>query len=175
MWAAKTDQPACLYSLIRVLADRMCLLQPPGYLKRNKQEPLPYWVDVQADLSLCWLHRSYCRFCLELARISTFFDWEKCLTWSYGRQPVKGFDGCRCKIINMHIKLSKPHLDVMGGVYNYNLMLIIVFCFHKKLNKVFNSCQNILVYGLLCFLLHFVSHATTQLQNARFTYTTTSL
>ena len=28
--------------------------------------PLPYWVDVQADLSLCWLHKSYCRFCLVL-------------------------------------------------------------------------------------------------------------
>ena len=24
------------------------------------------WTDVQADLSLCWLHMSYCRFCLAL-------------------------------------------------------------------------------------------------------------
>ena len=29
-----------------------CLLQPPGYPKRDKRERLPYWVDVLADLSL---------------------------------------------------------------------------------------------------------------------------
>ena len=37
--------------------------------KRNKQEPLPYYVDVQAGLSLCWSHRSYCRVCHALTRI----------------------------------------------------------------------------------------------------------
>ena len=50
----------------------MCLLQSPGYPKRDKREPLPYWVDVQADPSLCWSHRSYCRFCRALA----LFPWE---------------------------------------------------------------------------------------------------
>ena len=49
-----SDQPAHLPSLIRVFADRMCLLQPPDYSKRDKQEPLPYWVDVQADSGLRW-------------------------------------------------------------------------------------------------------------------------
>ena len=58
-----SDQPAHPRSLIRVFTDRMCLLRPPGCQKRNKREHLPYWVDVQADLSLYWLHRSYCRFC----------------------------------------------------------------------------------------------------------------
>ena len=57
-------------SLIRVFADHMCLLQPPGYPKTDKQEPLPYCVDVQADLSLCCSHRSYCRFCPMLAHSS---------------------------------------------------------------------------------------------------------
>ena len=47
------DQPAHLRSLIRVFIDRICLLQPPAYPKEYKQEPLPYWMDVQADLSLC--------------------------------------------------------------------------------------------------------------------------
>ena len=37
---------------------------------RDKQEVLPYLVDVQADLSICWSHRSYCRFCHGLAHIS---------------------------------------------------------------------------------------------------------
>ena len=50
------DQSVHLQSLIRNFADRMCLLQPPGYQKRDKGEPLPYWVNVQADQSLCWSH-----------------------------------------------------------------------------------------------------------------------
>ena len=33
-------------------------------------EPLPYILgDVQADLSLCWSHSSYCRFCRALAHL----------------------------------------------------------------------------------------------------------
>ena len=45
-------QPAHPHSLIRVLTDRMCFLQPLGYLKQDKQELLPYWVAVQANLGL---------------------------------------------------------------------------------------------------------------------------
>ena len=33
-----SDQPAHLHSLIRLFADGMCLLQPPLYPKREKQE-----------------------------------------------------------------------------------------------------------------------------------------
>ena len=57
-----SDQPAHPHSPIRVFADRMCLLQPPDYPKMDKRKSLPYWVDVHADLSLCWSNRSYCRF-----------------------------------------------------------------------------------------------------------------
>ena len=63
-----SDQPAHPHSLIRVFADRMCHLQPPGYPKKDNGESLTYWVYVQPDLSLCWLHRSYCRFCRALAQ-----------------------------------------------------------------------------------------------------------
>ena len=42
------DQPAHPRSLMRVLADCMCTLQPPGYPKRDQQERLQYLVDVQA-------------------------------------------------------------------------------------------------------------------------------
>ena len=66
-----SDQPAHPHSLIWVFTDRMCLLQPPGYPKR-KREPLPSWVDVQDGMSLCWLHRSSCRFCHSLAHL---FAW----------------------------------------------------------------------------------------------------
>ena len=47
-----SDQPAHPRSLIRVFADRMCLLQPSGYPKRDKLDPF----HVQGDKSLCWLH-----------------------------------------------------------------------------------------------------------------------
>ena len=72
-------------SLFRVFADRMCPLQPPVYLKRNEQETLPYSVDEQADLSLCWSHRSCCRFCCVLAQISYLFKFlvRKHFIWSY--------------------------------------------------------------------------------------------
>ena len=45
----------------------MCFLQPQGYPKRYGQEPLPYWVDVQADLFAG--HRGLCRFCHALVHI----------------------------------------------------------------------------------------------------------
>ena len=64
-----SDQPAHPGSLIRVFIDRMCLLLPPGYPKRDTREPLPYLVVVLADLCLCWSHRSYSRFCHALAQL----------------------------------------------------------------------------------------------------------
>ena len=57
-----SDQPAHPRSLIRVFADRMRILQPSWSPKTDKREPLPFWVDVQANLNLCWSHRLYCRF-----------------------------------------------------------------------------------------------------------------
>ena len=66
--SAKTDQPAYQKG-----ADHMCLLQPPDFSKRNKREPMAYWVDLQADLRLCWLHRSNCRFGHVPARIYLVF------------------------------------------------------------------------------------------------------
>ena len=57
-----SDQPVHPRSLIRVFAERMCLIQPQVYPQRYNREPSAYWMDEQADLSLCWLHRSYCRF-----------------------------------------------------------------------------------------------------------------
>ena len=45
-WTSEdSDQPAHPRSLIRVFAGHMCLLKPPGYPKRDKWEPLPYWVN----------------------------------------------------------------------------------------------------------------------------------
>ena len=49
--------------------DRICLLQPLWYPKRDEREPLQYWIDVQTDLNLCWSQRSYCRICRALAHL----------------------------------------------------------------------------------------------------------
>ena len=57
-----SDQPAHARRMIIIFADRMCLLQPLGYPKRNTKEPLPYRLAVQADMSLWWSHRSYSLF-----------------------------------------------------------------------------------------------------------------
>ena len=57
---AKTQIIHAVWSESSLIA---CLLLPPGYPKRDKRESLPHGMDVQADLSLCWLNRSYCRFC----------------------------------------------------------------------------------------------------------------
>ena len=65
-----------------VFADHMCLLQPPGNPKMINENPCytewMYW--SKTDLSLCTLHRSYCRFCCALAHIPYF-------SWRYIVQP----------------------------------------------------------------------------------------
>ena len=70
MWAGKTQislHICIVWSESSLIAT--CLLQPLGYPKRNKWEPLRYWMDVKDDLNLHWSHRTYCRFCRALAQI----------------------------------------------------------------------------------------------------------
>ena len=57
------------------LRDRMCLLKLLGCPKRNKREPLTYWVGVQTDLSLYWFQRSYGRFCHALTHFVRKQNW----------------------------------------------------------------------------------------------------
>ena len=61
-----SDQPVHKHSLISV-----CWSHVPSTASRlSKWEHLQYWMDIQADLSLCWLYKSYCRFCCVLAHFS---------------------------------------------------------------------------------------------------------
>ena len=55
---------------------RIRLLQLPGNQKRDEREPLSYWIYVQAEKSLCWSHRSYCRFCSVLAESYLIISYE---------------------------------------------------------------------------------------------------
>ena len=59
----------------------MCLLQHPGCLKKDKWESLLYSVDVQANTSFCWQHRSYCRFCRALAHICSVWGESSISYW----------------------------------------------------------------------------------------------
>ena len=77
---AKTEiSQHILRSLIRVFADRICLLQPLGNPKKDKGEFLPFWVDIQADLGICWSHRSHCRYCCVQASIIIDCDFIFCV------------------------------------------------------------------------------------------------
>ena len=46
---AKTRISLCIRAVRSVFSDRMCLLQSRGYQKRDEQEVLSYWVDIQAN------------------------------------------------------------------------------------------------------------------------------
>ena len=63
-WATSedSDQPTHLRSLFSLRWSHVPSTASRQF-KRNKWESLPYWVDAQTDLSLCWSHKSYCRFC----------------------------------------------------------------------------------------------------------------
>ena len=72
------------------ISHRMYIIQPQDYRKRDTWKPLPYWMDIQADLSLCWSHRSYCRFCRTLALIISS-QFTKAATWqNMGEQQNLG-------------------------------------------------------------------------------------
>ena len=72
MWPGKTQISLGICAVWSVFPGCMCLLQSQSYPKTDEREPLPYWVDVLVDLSLCWSHTSYCRFCHALAHMSYF-------------------------------------------------------------------------------------------------------
>ena len=56
-----SDQPGHLPSLIRVFA--VCMKKPWSLAILRGHEDWSEWADAQADLSLCWVHRSFCWFC----------------------------------------------------------------------------------------------------------------
>ena len=76
----------------------MPFLQPSGYPKRDEQEVLPYWVDVQADLNLLWSYRSCCRFFHELAQMVLRLNKKKniylytLLSWTMSLENFKTYD-----------------------------------------------------------------------------------
>ena len=49
--------------------------------ERDKHEALPYQVNLHSDLSLCWLYRSHCRFCLVPAHFCGQAGIQTCKPW----------------------------------------------------------------------------------------------
>ena len=67
-----SDQPGHLPSLIRVFV--VCSLGSYGPKTRFlhvDSEDWSDWTDAQADLNLCWAHRSFCWFCRAMAQLLT--------------------------------------------------------------------------------------------------------
>ena len=93
---AMTQISLRIRALVRVLADRVSLLQHPGYQKRDKRVPLPYWVDLQADMSLFWLHRIFApRSCLlSVTPLSVL-----CILHHWGVQLILAYSWARPAIL----------------------------------------------------------------------------
>ena len=57
------------------------------------QRVLRYWVDLKADLSLCWSHRPYSRFCRILAYFLCFSKNKYCIypeyIWTHSNFIIK--------------------------------------------------------------------------------------
>ena len=73
--------------------------------KRDTREPLPYCLDVQADLRLCWSHRSYCRFCRKLAHsfVAKLGNQLLCtlLSWAFSPYYIGNYKILIIKLINL--------------------------------------------------------------------------
>ena len=68
---------ACAFYRPRAIQRLGCLGRETStqtnYRKIDKREPLPYWMDVQADFRRCWSHRSDCRLCRAQAHNLQFY------------------------------------------------------------------------------------------------------
>ena len=65
-----SNQPEHLPSLIRVFAVRLKKAWVLSYPLSTQRRLWSDWADDQADLSLRWMHRSFCWFCHDAAQIS---------------------------------------------------------------------------------------------------------
>ena len=111
-----SDQPAHLGSLISLFADRMCL-------QAIQRESLPYWVDVQTDLSLCLSHLSYCRFCHALAQ---FMAWQTQPTY-YRNDFSVSWILLMGKNWWFSHKVTKPFMFSMVNVLKFRILYSILF------------------------------------------------
>ena len=75
-----SDQPGHPPSLIRVFAVRMKKAWVLSYPLSAQWRHWSDWVDAQADLSISWVHRGFCRVCPEAAHLfKVVFVWLKSL------------------------------------------------------------------------------------------------
>ena len=79
-----SDKPGHPPSLIRVFAVRMKKVWVPRYPLSAQRRLWSDWAEAQADLSLRWAHKPFCRFCHALAHLIHIFfydvsHWVRCL------------------------------------------------------------------------------------------------
>ena len=90
-----------------------------------EQKSLPYWVAAQADLSLCWSERSYCRFCQALAQIFV----------ARLHSIVGSLSDCRfrgCKFISQlahrtFVEIDSRRVVVVGNWQKYVHELLVIY------------------------------------------------
>ena len=76
MWPAKIQISLRILAVWSESLLIACAFYSLDAIQAEKTRPLLYWVNIQADLNLCWSHRSYCRFCRALAHLYAA-TWEK--------------------------------------------------------------------------------------------------
>ena len=75
-----SDHPGHPPSLIRVFAVRSMGSLGPSFASGGQRRLWSDWADAQADLSLRWVHRSFCWFCHAVARFSYWNHfWNHCV------------------------------------------------------------------------------------------------
>ena len=116
------------------------------------------WAVAQADLSLRWAHRPFCRFCHALAQMSVFFGCRKnCLIWSHGfwsdslfyitrpliTMPIFSIWILSCAIqrsVLGYVSTGRPHirpflLSILSGASLSEYLLFATAPFKKKKKK----------------------------------------
>ena len=166
VWPAKNQISVCSRTVWSESLLITCLQQPPGYPKKNKWEHFPKWVDVQADLNLCWSHRSYCRFYHALAHITLIWSmfgvvWVRqrchvsCVTWvsnwywlTVGQgllslKPISVEGECYyffCFFTFSHVPLSPLPLSFISSTISSIFLLFFCGRQHKMTHKV-STCR----------------------------------
>ena len=108
----------------------MCLLQPPGYPKRDERDLLTYWVDVQADQS----SMIACAF-NNLRAIQRGTKEISCHTgWMY--RLIRVFTYCMCFLQPP----SYPKLEIQRGMKEISCHTGWVY----RLIRVFTDCMCLL-------------------------------
>ena len=120
---------ACAFTVIRVTADRICLLQPLGYPKRDRRELLLYWVDVEADppfVSHTGLNLCFVMHWLKLYMVMSPFPYHHISSSLLGRPVIATISPCIKFTHILIIRSIRSYYPVMAS-FGYTVNKIVRF------------------------------------------------